>query len=113
MNFELYEGKARDNLDAQIAAAWTTQIMVPTVDILTAWPWRSSSWWAATRCLAASSRVGVMVAYIFYVQRFFDPVHMLSMQYTIIAAGHGGRLSHLRGARRAGDHHRQAGAPKS
>jgi ATP-binding cassette subfamily B multidrug efflux pump len=28
--------------------------------------------------------VGVMVAFILYVQRFFDPVRMLSMQYTIM-----------------------------
>jgi ATP-binding cassette, subfamily B, multidrug efflux pump len=28
--------------------------------------------------------VGVMVAYIFYVQRFFDPIRTLSMQYTVM-----------------------------
>ena len=28
--------------------------------------------------------VGVMVAYLFYVQRFFDPIRTLSMQYTVL-----------------------------
>jgi ATP-binding cassette subfamily B protein len=36
--------------------------------------------------------IGGMVAYVFYVQRFFEPVRMLSMQYTVMqramAAGH-------------------------
>jgi ATP-binding cassette subfamily B protein len=42
--------------------------------------------------LGGRLKVGVMVAFIFYLQRFFDPVRMLSMQYTVMqratAAGH-------------------------
>jgi ATP-binding cassette, subfamily B, multidrug efflux pump len=42
--------------------------------------------------LGGRLEVGVMVAFVLYVQRFFDPVRMLSMQYTIMqramAAGH-------------------------
>jgi ATP-binding cassette subfamily B protein len=42
--------------------------------------------------LGGRLEVGVMVAFIFYLQRFFDPVRMLSMQYTVMqramAAGH-------------------------
>ena len=84
MNFELYEVKARDNLRAQIAAAWTTQIMVPTVDILTGVAMAIVIVVGGNAVLGGELQVGVMVAYIFYVQRFFDPVRMLSMQYTIM-----------------------------
>jgi ATP-binding cassette subfamily B protein len=84
MNFELYETKARDNLKAQIAAAWTTQIMVPTVDILTGVAMAIVIVVGGNAVLGGELQVGVMVAYIFYVQRFFDPVRMLSMQYTIM-----------------------------
>ena len=48
--------------------------------------------------------LGAMVAYVIFVQRFFDPVRMLSMQYTIMqramAAGHQRRCWHLGRARR-------------
>ena len=44
------------------------------------------------KVLTGELGVGVMVAYIFYVQRFFDPIRTLSMQYTTMqsamAAGH-------------------------
>ena len=35
VNFDLYKDKAYDNFEAQARAAWMTQIMVPTVDVLT------------------------------------------------------------------------------
>ncbi len=45
-----------------------------------------------TKVLNGTLDVGVMVAYIFYVQRFFDPIRSLTLQYTIMqramAAGH-------------------------
>ncbi|MDE2487110.1 MAG: ABC transporter ATP-binding protein, partial [Alphaproteobacteria bacterium] len=35
LNFELYREKAYENFKAQVGASWMTQIMVPTVDVLT------------------------------------------------------------------------------
>ena len=83
-NFRAYEIKARKNLLAQIHAAWTAQIMVPTVDILTGLGQGAvviAGGWAV-----ASGRlgIGVMIAFIFYVQRFFDPIRTLSQQYTVM-----------------------------
>ncbi len=102
LNFELYKEKAHENFEAQVRAAWMTQIMVPDrrrADRSRHGHRHRRS--AAMRCWAATLEVGVMVAFIFYVQRFFDPVRMLSMQYTIMqramAAGH----ADLRGAGRA------------
>ncbi|UTP40221.1 ABC transporter ATP-binding protein/permease [Phenylobacterium sp. LH3H17] len=92
VNFELYKEKARENMDAQNGAAWMTQIMVPTVDVLTGFAVAIVIVVGGGAVLGGRLDVGVMVAFIFYVQRFFDPVRMLSMQYTIMqramAAGH-------------------------
>ncbi|WP_332766054.1 ABC transporter ATP-binding protein [Phenylobacterium sp.] len=92
VNFELYKEKARENMDAQNGAAWMTQIMVPTVDVLTGFAMAIVIVVGGGAVLGGRLDVGVMVAFIFYVQRFFDPVRMLSMQYTIMqramAAGH-------------------------
>ena len=69
-----------------------TQVMVPTVDVLTGLAMGIVIVVGGNAVLGGRLDVGVMVAFIFYVQRFFDPVRMLSMQYTIMqramAAGH-------------------------
>jgi len=92
INFQLYEEKARENLAAQNNSAAMTQIMVPTVDVLTGLAMAIVIVVGGNAVLGGRLEVGVMVAFIFYVQRFFDPVRMLSMQYTVMqramAAGH-------------------------
>ncbi len=92
INFQLYEEKARENLTAQNNSAAMTQIMVPTVDVLTGLAMAIVIVVGGNAVLGGRLEVGVMVAFIFYVQRFFDPVRMLSMQYTVMqramAAGH-------------------------
>jgi ATP-binding cassette, subfamily B, multidrug efflux pump len=92
MNFDLYKDKAYDNFTAQNGASWMTQIMVPTVDVLTGLAMAIIIVIGGNAVLGARLEVGVMVTFILYVQRFFEPVRMLSMQYTIMqramAAGH-------------------------
>ncbi|HEY8573037.1 ABC transporter ATP-binding protein [Phenylobacterium sp.] len=92
LNFELYERMAWDNYKAQTGAAWMSQIMVPTVDVLTGLAMAVVIVVGGNAVLGGGLEVGVMVAFVLYVQRFFDPVRMLSMQYTIMqramAAGH-------------------------
>lgn len=92
MNFQLYEEKARENMKAQVDSALLTQVMTPTVDILTGLAMAVIIVVGGGEVLHQQLQVGAMVAYVFYVQRFFDPVRMLSMQYTVMqramAAGH-------------------------
>ena len=92
MNFDLYKDKAHDNFTAQNGASWMTQIMVPTVDVLTGLAMAIVIVVGGNAVLGSRLEVGVMVTFILYVQRFFEPVRMLSMQYTIMqramAAGH-------------------------
>ena len=86
MNFELYESKARENFDAAVKSSWLAQIMTPTVDILTGIAmaciiWKVGGGASPGRRLWRSS---VLVSFILYVQQFFDPVRLLSMQYTVM-----------------------------
>ena len=92
LNFDLYKDKALENYKAQVGASWMTQIMVPTVDVLTGLAMAVVVVVGGEAVLGGRLNVGVMVTFILYVQRFFEPVRMLSMQYTIMqramAAGH-------------------------
>jgi len=92
VNFDHYETHARENLNAQIDSSRASQIMVPTVDILTGLAMAVIVIVGGSAVLNGDLAVGVMVAYLFYVQRFFDPIRTLSMQYTVLqramAAGH-------------------------
>ncbi len=84
MNFELYEEKNEANFKAQVESSFMSQIMTPTVDILTGLAMATVIVVGGNAVLGGSLQVGAMVAYILYVQRFFEPVRMLSMQYTIM-----------------------------
>jgi ATP-binding cassette subfamily B protein len=83
-NFRRYSLLADDNLRAQTGSARASQSMVPVVDALTG---AAMAVVVVVGGAAVQSRVldvGVMVAYLFYVQRFFDPIRTLSMQYTVM-----------------------------
>jgi ATP-binding cassette subfamily B protein len=84
MNFELYEEKARENFEAAVGSAWLAQIMTPTVDILTGVAMACIIVVGGNEVLGGALRVGVLVTFILSVQRFFEPVRLLSMQYTVM-----------------------------
>jgi ATP-binding cassette, subfamily B, multidrug efflux pump len=84
VNFDLYREKAFENCRAQNGAAWMSQIMTPTVDVLTGVAMAAVILIGGRAVLGGGLEIGVMVAFVLYVQRFFDPVRMLSMQYTVM-----------------------------
>ncbi len=84
VNFARYEPVARENLEAQLGSSRASQIMVPSVDILTGFAMAIVVVAGGVAVLQSRVEVGVMVAYLFYVQRFFDPIRTLSMQYTVL-----------------------------
>jgi ATP-binding cassette, subfamily B, multidrug efflux pump len=84
MNFELYEEKARDNMKAAVDSAALAGLMSPTVAILTGFAMAVIIVVGGNEVLNAQIQVGAMVAFVIFVQRFFQPVQMLSMQYTAL-----------------------------
>jgi ATP-binding cassette, subfamily B, multidrug efflux pump len=84
VNLADFAVKANENFAAQVDVSWTSQIMVPTVDILTGLAMAAVVLLGGNFVLHRAMDLGVMVAFIFYVQRFFDPIRTLSQQYTML-----------------------------
>ena len=84
VNFDLYDDKARENLKAHLTSAKFAQIMVPAVDTLTGAAMGIVVVIGGTQVLGHTLDVGVMVAFLFYVQRFFDPIRSLTIQYSVM-----------------------------
>ncbi len=97
VNFMLYDDKARANLKAHLAAARYAQVMVPIVDSLTGLAMALVIVVGGSRVLNQALDVGVMVAFLFYIQRFFDPIRSLTLQYSVMqrAMASGQRLTEV------------------
>lgn len=94
VNFELYADKARATLEANRTASKYAQVMVPIVDGLTGTAMAVVVVLGGSMVLAGQLEVGVMVTFLFYIQRFFDPIRSLTMQYSVMqrAMASGSRL---------------------
>ncbi|MDD9904586.1 MAG: ABC transporter ATP-binding protein [Rhodospirillaceae bacterium] len=84
VNFTLYDDKARENLRAHLRSAKFAQAMVPVVDTLTGAAMGVVVVVGGSQVLDNALDIGVMVAFLFYVQRFFDPIRSLTIQYSIM-----------------------------
>jgi ATP-binding cassette subfamily B protein len=84
VNYQLYDDKAYDNLVANLRASKYAQIMVPIVDTLTGIAMAVVIVVGGSFVLGQTLDLGVMVAFLFYIQRFFDPIRSLTLQYSVM-----------------------------
>lgn len=84
VNFTLYDDKATATLRAHRTASKYAQVMVPIVDTLTGIAMAVVVIIGGSMVMGARIDVGVMVAFLFYIQRFFDPIRSLTMQYSVM-----------------------------
>ena len=84
VNFELFTLKARENLLSHLRASKYSNGLIPIVDTLTGGAMAIVVVVGGAMVLDRELDVGVMVAFIFYVQRFFDPIRSLTIQYSIM-----------------------------
>ncbi len=84
VNFGLYDEKAHENLRAHLSSARHAQIMVPIVDTLSGAAMGIVVVVGGVAVLDGNLDVGVMVAFLFYVQRFYDPIRSLTIQYSVM-----------------------------
>ena len=84
VNFDLFDDKAQNNLRAHLRGAKYSQVMVPIVDTLTGIAMAVVIVVGGSMVMSRTLDVGVMVAFLFYIQRFFDPIRSLTMQYSIM-----------------------------
>ena len=84
VNFDLYDEKSLANLRTHLTAAKFAQVMVPIVDTLTGIAMAVVVIVGGSMVLDTSLDIGVMVAFLFYIQRFFDPIRSLTLQYSVM-----------------------------
>ncbi|MFW5654037.1 MAG: ABC transporter ATP-binding protein [Roseicyclus sp.] len=84
VNLALYDDKASATLRAQARASRIAQVMVPMVDSLTGIAMAIVIVVGGTMVLDRQIEVGVLVAFLFYIQRFFDPIRSLTLQYSVM-----------------------------
>ena len=79
------EGFDKLNVDHRSANLWASRLgagLIPVVDILTAIALGIALYFGARMIGGGNLEVGVLVAFIMYIQRFFDPIRNLTMMYT-------------------------------
>jgi ATP-binding cassette, subfamily B, multidrug efflux pump len=84
VNFDLYDDKAYNNLRTQLTASKYAQVMVPIVDSLTGVAMATVIVVGGSMVLNGGLEVGIIVTFLFYIQRFFDPIRSLTMQYSVM-----------------------------
>ena len=84
VNYDLFELKARDNLLSHLRASKFSNGLIPAVDTLTGGAMAIVVVVGGAMVIDDDLDLGVMVAFIFYVQRFFDPIRSLTIQYSIM-----------------------------
>ena len=84
VNFQLFDDKAKDNLNAHLRGSKFSSVMIPIVDTLTGIAMAVVIVVGGGMVLEQELELGVMVAFFFYVQRFFDPIRSLTIQYSIM-----------------------------
>ena len=81
-NLELFDEKNTENLNATTYANKLSAGLLPPVDILTAVAIGLAIFFGARMVGANDLEIGALVAFVMYIQRFFDPIRNLTMQYT-------------------------------
>ena len=83
-NLEIFDGKNKDHRWSNIVAGRYSAGLMPGVDILTSLSICLALFFGA-RMVGGEPQtleIGVLVAFVMYIQRFFDPIRNLTMQYT-------------------------------
>ena len=82
VNLDRFERKNRLHLDAnKVASRWSAGLL-PSVDALTGVAIGLVVFFGSRMVSGGAIEVGALIAYVLYIQRFFDPVRSLTMQYT-------------------------------
>ena len=97
VNSEQFEYVNREHYSANVRAARLQAVMWPMIEILTALGTALVIYFGGRQVLAGEMTAGVLVAFMLYVRRFFEPVLELAMEYVEIqrAMASGARILEL------------------
>ncbi len=96
-NMGQFDQVNRAHLDANVTAVKLEALMMPTINILTGVAFAIVITVGGFQVLDGVMTTGALVSFLLYVQRFFDPILELSMQYTELqrAMASGARIFEL------------------
>jgi ATP-binding cassette subfamily B protein len=83
-NMQRFEKLNRDHRDVNFKATSLASLLLPVIEIVTAAALALVVVFGGAMVLRGALTVGVLVAFALYIQRFFDPVRRLTMQYTAV-----------------------------
>jgi ABC-type multidrug transport system fused ATPase/permease subunit len=81
-NMEQFDEVNRAHLDANVTAVKLEALMMPMVNVFTGVSFAIVIIMGGFQVLDGTMTIGVLMSFLLYVQRFFDPVLELSMEYT-------------------------------
>ena len=84
LNYLQYEEKVQASLNAYTTAALYGAALLPAVDTLTGVGMAVVVVVGGNFVLGGSLQIGVMIAFMLYVQRFFEPIRHLTMHYSVM-----------------------------
>ncbi len=83
-NYKYFSNQTDDHIKAALKAQKLSSALLPPVDILTSTAIIIASFVASKLILNDAAEIGVIIASVLYIQRLFDPIRNLMMQYTQI-----------------------------
>jgi ABC-type multidrug transport system fused ATPase/permease subunit len=82
INFQRFDNLNESNFDANLQATRLAAGLQPVIELLTGAATALVIIYGGAQAIAGNLLLGSMVGFVLYVQRFFDPIRSLSMQYT-------------------------------
>ncbi|MHB0876118.1 MAG: ABC transporter ATP-binding protein [Anaerolineae bacterium] len=86
LNFSIFDGINRHSLRMNLQAARLSAIYFPAVEFANAAAMATVVWYGGQQVLQGSITAGVLVAFLLYVERFFQPIRDLAMRYNSLLA---------------------------
>tara|TARA_B100001996_G_scaffold226988_1_gene174850 strand:+ start:117 stop:1946 length:1830 start_codon:yes stop_codon:yes gene_type:complete len=83
-NFNSFTSETNNHLNSALKAQKLSSALLPPVDILTSTAIIIASFIASNLIIDDYTQIGVIIASVLYIQRLFDPIRNLMMQYTQI-----------------------------
>jgi len=91
-NHGIMDGKVRTYFWSAVKASRLGGVLMPTVELMTGLALAIVLIVGGGRVISESIEIGTMVAFLLYVQRFFEPIRTLTMHYALlqraVASGH-------------------------
>ena len=83
-NLQRFEELNRDHRDTHIRATGLAAVLMPVIEIVTAAALALVVIFGGSMVHGEELKIGMLVAFVLYIQRFFDPVRSLTMHYTAV-----------------------------